>query len=379
MLAVGSSFYTSNLGFQYTVKKINIPGNDTHVASTLPAIGYKNTTLDNCRVSELKLLLARSPNSGANSWWFSFKRSTVATTLRCTVVYDSGVADVTLGAEYFGSVSTYEYIIDDNYNKSASVWWGTRLSNAYFTGVLAAAAQATLPPDRFINDAELTYTENELVKDLHSEDFFKLNWNFGLADAKVYHLGMDGADKVVVYNNGKFWGSPSITEGLHFAKIMHSVFALDLGNCDAPNLLLDNEGLKYAVLAPDDNFRDEGALLNNTSTFEAKDGGRYSNIPSPGDDFKFTRLYDAYKTFPSQMGELSCRNATIVAQYLCSVPQPKSPGVMILAIIIADLVFLQAAWKLMQWISGRMLNQPDAMICEGVVNTPRPIRSHFFG
>lgn len=164
----------------------------------------------------------------------------------------------------------------------------------------------------------------------------------------------------------KFWGSPSITEGLHYAKIMHSLFALDLGNCGLPNLLLDDKGLEYAATAPDDSFRREGALLNNPDTYEQKNADRYSKISSLDDDDNLnTTLRDAYREFPPLMGELSCSNATIAAQYLCSVPQQKSTGVMIMAIVVADLVFLQAAWKVMQLVSGRMLNQPDAMVCQG--------------
>lgn len=183
MLAIGSSFYTSNLGFQYTVKKIEVPGNDTR---TLPAIGYRNTTLENCRLSEIRLLLARTLGSEGPSWWYAYRKSTVATTLRCSVPFDSGVAEITLTAEAIGSSSTYDYIIDDDYKTRASVWWGTRLSQAYFVGVLAAAAEAPFENDNCIIDADLKYGENDRVDEFSEPP-------------TEYHRGCGEADRGAVF------------------------------------------------------------------------------------------------------------------------------------------------------------------------------------
>lgn len=74
--------------------------------------------------------------------------------------------------------------------------------------------------------------------------------------------------------------------------------------------------------------------------------------------------------FASKMGPLGSKNATIVSQYLCSVPQSKSPGVMLLAILLADLVFLQAAWVIYNWVAGSMLSSSQMQTCQGCIGGP---------
>ncbi|KAE9572967.1 hypothetical protein CGMCC3_g10993 [Colletotrichum fructicola] len=149
---------------------------------------------------------------------------------------------------------------------------------------------------------------------------------------------------------------------------MHSLFALDLGNCEPPNLLLDEDGLRYAIMDPQNTNRFPGALLNNFTEPVQLDNGRFTKLPKPneaGIDANVP-LNESYGTIQPLMGPLSCNKATIAAQYLCSVPKQKSVGVMLLAIILADLVFLQAAWKLLQWFAdSRMANRPQMKFCEG--------------
>lgn len=155
---------------------------------------------------------------------------------------------------------------------------------------------------------------------------------------------------------------------------MHSLFALDLGNCESPNLLLDEDGLRYAIMDPQDTNRFPGALLNNFTEAVQLDNGRFTKLPKPGQAGAEASvpLNESYMVIQPLMGPLSCNKATIAAQYLCSVPRQKSVGVMLLAIVLADLVFLQAAWKLLQWIAGsRMANLPQTNVCEGCLHFQR--------
>ncbi|KAF5511653.1 hypothetical protein CGCS363_v003367 [Colletotrichum siamense] len=158
---------------------------------------------------------------------------------------------------------------------------------------------------------------------------------------------------------------------------MHSLFAMDLGNCNASNILLDEDGLQYAIMAPDNKFRREGGLLNDSATIGGLNPSRFNEIPAPGailgrgGDIGLTPLNETYAKFRSRTGPLLCKDATIMAEYLCSVPQQKSPGVMFLAILLADLVFLQAAWKLFQLAAGSAATRgnADAMVCRGCLTT----------
>lgn len=138
-------------------------------------------------------------------------------------------------------------------------------------------------------------------------------------------------------------------------------------------MLLDKKDLQYAILPPDDPNRKNGSFLNDSSlTGQAT---RYAQIPTPGaplppTDKNLVLLNETYDRFASEMGPLESKDATIVSQYLCSVPQSKSPGIMLLAILLADLVFLQAAWVIYNWIAGSMLSESQMQTCQGCVESP---------
>ena len=59
--------------------------------------------------------------------------------------------------------------------------------------------------------------------------------------------------------------------------------------------------------------------------------------------------------------------ATIITQYLCQVPKLKSVGSMIVSIIVADLVFLQALWLIVTFLITFFLERrhPQANYCDG--------------
>ncbi|KAJ0343311.1 hypothetical protein COL922a_000040 [Colletotrichum nupharicola] len=67
-------------------------------------------------------------------------------------------------AEYEGETEpVYDYVMDSNHKTRASVWWGTRLSNAYFIGILSAASQVPgvdVLGETYLNRARLTFNRN---------------------------------------------------------------------------------------------------------------------------------------------------------------------------------------------------------------------------
>ncbi|KAF3810930.1 hypothetical protein GCG54_00003108 [Colletotrichum gloeosporioides] len=331
----------------------------------------RNTTLEDCHLDTLKINLIKSDNTQGPSWWLSWGRFTVAANLRCIIISDSGLVDVTIDAEYSGESDAviHDYVLDDDYETSSSVWWGSRLSNAYLGGVLTATSQVVVTRDnQYLTSAQLSFTANTTTKDIRSNSFFNLQWWLAFSNAGISHSGMQDLGDTG-YDSDYFVAAP-FAEGLHYARLMHSLFAIDLGNCNSSNLLLDEEGLQYVIIAPDNKFRRKGGLLNDTATMSGLNPGRFNEIPAPGailddgGDIDLTPLKETYAKFRSKTGPLSCNNATIMAEYLCSVPQQKSPGVMFLAILLADLVFLQAAWKLFQLAAGSAATRgnPDAMI-----------------
>ncbi|KAI8413199.1 hypothetical protein FOFC_06474, partial [Fusarium oxysporum] len=303
ILSVGDRVFSTNLGFQYSVKALTSSDDDSDFRKTYPSIAYLNNTLEDCYLTRVDINLRKSDARASNSWWLSWITTFTDATASCNVMTSEGLVNITLGVEYIGqSDHIYDYVIEDDYK-----------------------THATLNDTSFIK----TDPKNQFV--------------------------------------------PVVWESLHYTRILHSLIAVDLGNQNAPNLLLDKKDLQYAILPPDDPNRKNGSFLNDSSlTGQAT---RYAQIPTPGaplppTDKNLVLLNETYDRFASEMGPLECNTATVVSQYLCSVPQSKSPGIMLLAILLADLVFLQAAWVIYNWIAGSMLSESQMQTCQGCVESP---------
>ncbi|ERF73976.1 hypothetical protein EPUS_07827 [Endocarpon pusillum Z07020] len=77
-------------------------------------------------------------------------------------------------------------------------------------------------------------------------------------------------------------------------------------------------------------------------------------------------FYQLFKT-----GVPVVKPAVLNAQYLCQVPKIKNAGSLIVSIIVADLVFLQVLWKILNWTIVRMVEwrYPQANYCAGCKET----------
>lgn len=165
LLAVGDSFFTSNLGLRYTVKTITDA--DRRSRSTM---SYKNNVLTDCvpTVIELRLRKVDTAVPPAAPWWMSWVDSTMTATVDCTVVTDDdgGPLTVTLVTADTGHGDhSYDYVVDDDKTRG-SFWWGTRLLNAYWNGVMTAASHMTNlgGSERYVVRAGFTYKPNPSQK-----------------------------------------------------------------------------------------------------------------------------------------------------------------------------------------------------------------------
>ncbi|KAL3293938.1 hypothetical protein RB213_015246 [Colletotrichum asianum] len=374
LLSVGSSISTANLGFRYQITGIRpVPGNDQPSSSLPGSMRYMNSLLQNCQVQEIFISLKKvDPSKPPSSTWNSWEDSSVTSTLWCIVLSDEGAKNVTMKASNNNAQRNFNYVLVDDPKTHASVWWGTRLLNAYLNGVLTTASQTRLPDDSVaVARGGMRYMPNPSNDDIRSDDFFYARWFWNLEDG--LNKNNDGRIHDPGYNMKNSYWSPALTEGLHVAKLLHSLFAQDLGSCSSPNLLLDEDSLKFAILSPNNMNRKPGGLLNSTGP-DRLDGFFFNQIPTPGRTLGnpgegLTSLKNSFERFKPLMGSLSCKETTLVAEYLCSVPEKKSIGVLLCSLVLANLVFLQAAWKLLQWTAGSLVTKRDssAMICEGCV------------
>lgn len=67
------------------------------------------------------------------------------------------------------------------------------------------------------------------------------------------------------------------------------------------------------------------------------------------------------------MGPFGTTPSVIATTYIYQVPQLKSAGNLIVAIVVADLVLLQAVWKLYKLVAETIVTrrQPSANYCQG--------------
>jgi len=116
------------------------------------------------------------------------------------------------------------------------------------------------------------------------------------------------------------------------AKAAYSAVLADLGQADTPNILSNETALGYFT-------------ANFTTIHEYLSTDRFGPERIP---------FDAER---STSGPLGVVPSVIRQQYYCQVPQLKSTGDLVLSIVIADLVLLQAAWQLFkvftEWLVTR--------------------------
>ncbi len=130
--------------------------------------------------------------------------------------------------------------------------------------------------------------------------------------------------------------SPNVwlaSDGL--AKSFYSTIMTDLGQTTAtPNILLNATVLQYFT----QNF-----------TYMQKD--IVNAVPGPAKD--------SYEALKDQTGALNASAAVISTKYLCQVPKRKSTGTLFVSILVADLVFMQALWKILNLCSEAWLTHKD--------------------
>ncbi|KAM0436574.1 hypothetical protein ACHAPT_002282 [Fusarium lateritium] len=362
MLSVGDSFFTSELGFQYTVKSLKrVKDSDTTSVETISSIPYLHNTLEDCFLDQVTIQLKKSDAVGSPTWWISWSSaSSVDASAACSVMTQLGRVNISLALQYSGNIDQfYGYVLEDNPQKHASTWWGTRLLNTYLAGVCQIMS-LTQQVDGENDDQYWAFGNIPYLRDLSERDldFFRTNAYIASSHGRIE---ADAMDFKSLFHNPKHPVFPVAAEGLHFARLLHSLVSIDLGNCDAPNLLLNDDDLKYAIKAPESPNRKPKEKLDYRTGVYHKRMDRYSKIPRPYTlyDENLTFLHEAYDEFRNLTGKLGCRNSTIVSQYLCSIPKSKSTGTMILATVIANLVFLQAAWRLLGLTAQWMLPNAD--------------------
>jgi hypothetical protein len=162
-----------------------------------------------------------------------------------------------------------------------------------------------------------------------SDDFFLSHWHFtditgtGIFDAPSSATGSELDYWVGLGQAGDFPIPPMVDEVDNFAKSFYSAVLTDLGQNDT-NLLINESTLEYLQT--------------------------HSNM----DVDSVTQGYNA-----TALKDLRATPATLFMQYECSVPVLKGVGSVFISVLLANLVFLQALWVLLNWGSTWWLHRQD--------------------
>lgn len=119
------------------------------------------------------------------------------------------------------------------------------------------------------------------------------------------------------------------------AKSFYSTILVDLGQIDAsPNMLTNATALQFFS-------QDIGELQTHHE----------NAIPGPAND--------SYENLRGQAGNLTMSPSVISTRYLCQVPKRKSPGTLFISILVADLVLLQALWRILNFVTSFWVTRKD--------------------
>ncbi|MCJ1262131.1 hypothetical protein MMC22_002001 [Lobaria immixta] len=125
-----------------------------------------------------------------------------------------------------------------------------------------------------------------------------------------------------------------------FAKSLYSTVLADLGQSPSyPNILTDTRVLEHFT----------------------------SNFSQMYEDYTIAGPAKAAFSTLNSTGPLGINPSVLAATYLCEVPRQKPMGNLIVSILVADLVFLQALWILLKLAVQAYLTRKDkqANLCEG--------------
>jgi hypothetical protein len=379
-----TKFFTNQTGLTYTLTNVWQPSTN-EPSGILSSLTYYNNPIEDCVVQSIEINLESMDRSMAQfAWqdWGAVFRANVT----CRVTSDAGQVDFTLLVDYDYVPDTVSYssglytLLSIDKDTRASLWWGQSLLSMYWINLSLTMQQigyndtannqigirkgnllftpSTAKPRLFgtVNPPDSTATDN--ITDL---DYFDVDYRF-LVDG-----GQGGSDYVTIYPG--FNNFSTTLNNLYYektypniwiqadsaAKSFQSTVLTDLGQKSSriPNILTNATALQFFT----SNF---SKIMSSTTGINA--------LPGPA--------VTDYNSLKASTGLLGTTPSVISTNYLCQVPRRKATGSLIVAILLADLVFLQALWQLFllitnTWLLTKEKQGPEVNYCEGCLGNKR--------
>jgi hypothetical protein len=97
----------------------------------------------------------------------------------------------------------------------------------------------------------------------------------------------------------------------------------------------------------------------------------FAAMPHPANPFKPPiSLNESFDTFKNQTGSLETKSASIFAEYICNIPEKRSPLAIVMFTLVANLALFHSAWALFKYVADRQVSWIDkeSNWCEGCID-----------
>lgn len=355
-LPVNTQFFTNQSGLMWTLTSV-YKKEDT--AAALPSLTYLNNRLENCVVRQIQMDFDGTKDrqvsvSQASAWDIQIRAFTTCgmwspmgyTMLNLTAMYDAIQSYPVAGSSAF--------ISRDPATRS-SMYWAEALLSAYWVQTVNRIDEVSYNIKPSISKGVAVLYLNGTYTDITSVKFFEIAFNF-LERTESSGWGWHGPlMPIEVYIKGddiNLDPIPQIWRQVdRLGKSMYSAVLADLGQ---------------SGISPKSN------IVTNATTLQ-QFSADFSDIAG-FTPLVFTQLetqnYTSRQHSINSTGPLGVTPSTISTKYLCQVPQRKSSGDILVSVLLADLVLLQAAWKLYTFIVDIVMfrKRPSLKHCDGCID-----------
>jgi hypothetical protein len=369
LLTIGGDHTTTNQAFHYEIKSFHYVGNESNIP--LNAL-YSNNPLTDCQVEEITIELVRNNQNRLPRNYWTWGDSYARSTVECRMDTGDGPMRVEFTSQLPSTLRRSE-ITDSslalNDNAHPGSYLGAQILTSWYTQ-LSAAMGFSAPGDLLDGTASWGSAEVKLTKsdvmDYKSPDFFYIDTGFRDDGGGLNWLHPNNT----IRNWQDQWLPKAAEEGYNasmpnisivvdvFAKTYYSLLVSDFNSTEdvkLTNALSTADGLRYLQNVNNTDLAEVGALFSN------KTKGTIGPILE--NDTNFTQ--------PLSFAE----HTTLFSRYLCSKPSKKNQFKIVFAIVLADIVFLGACWRVFGWVATWWLGRkvPNYDHCEGCVTATHDI------
>lgn len=370
-LSLQTGLYTNNTAFFYNLIAAwtYSPATSTRDEDkvNLGSLLYEQNPLESCNISTIKIQVESAEGRPAGSVSVQQLGATVTANVQCLISKDDSPT-------YLQLVTTYDPIppaneptsvfLNANTTHKASLYWGQSIMRLYWSQMLMEYYEVNSLMDPPYYKAEITLyrdsTQPATSDSIKSVDFLTASacW-FLYPNATGIHNGngfcKNGLLSVLAAGDGMSGAAvPGIWVPLaNLARAMWFTVLADLGRDDGDGGYMPN-----ALASPDllQSLTADLSAVNASLT----PGWRWGLLSA-------SRSQVPYVASSDGTSQLEVVPSVLTTSYACLIPRLKSGGALFFAVLIADLVLLQAIWKGYKftvdyfWVG----KQSGAMHCEG--------------